>query len=92
MEKVILISIDGMRPDGFLNCKNPFAEKMMELGAYSLNASSMTPSVTLPCHLSIFHSVPPVRHGITTNTYIPFARPINGLFEQIKMAGGVSAM
>ena len=92
MEKVILISIDGMRPDGFLNCKNPFAEKMMELGAYSLNAKSMTPSVTLPCHLSIFHSVPPVRHGITTNTYIPFARPINGLFEQIKMAGGVSAM
>lgn len=92
MEKVILISIDGMRPDGFLNCKNPFAEKMMELGAYSLSAKSMNPSVTLPCHLSIFHSVPPVRHGITTNTYIPFARPINGLFEQIKMAGGVSAM
>ena len=92
MEKVILISIDGMRPDGFLNCKNPFAEKMMELGAYALSAKSMNPSVTLPCHLSIFHSVPPVRHGITTNTYIPFARPINGLFEQIKMAGGVSAM
>ncbi len=92
MEKVILISIDGMRPDGFLNCKNPFAKKMMELGAYSLSAKSMNPSVTLPCHLSIFHSVPPARHGITTNTYIPFARPINGLFEQIKMAGGVSAM
>ena len=92
MEKVILVSIDGMRPDGFLNCKNPFCDEMMKLGAYSLNAKSMVPSVTLPCHLSIFHSVPPVRHGITTNTYIPFARPINGLFEQIKFAGGVSAM
>lgn len=92
MEKVILISIDGMRPDGFLNCGNPFAEKMMELGAYCLEARSMNPSVTLPCHMSMFHSVPPTRHGITTNTYIPFARPINGLCEQIKMCGGVSAM
>ena len=24
--KVILISIDGMRPDGFLACKNPYIE------------------------------------------------------------------
>jgi predicted AlkP superfamily pyrophosphatase or phosphodiesterase len=92
MEKVILVSIDGMRPDGFLQCGNPFIEKMMSLGSYTLEGRSMTPSVTLPCHTSIFHSVPPQRHGITTNLYIPFARPINGLCEQIKMHGGVSAM
>ena len=92
MEKVILISIDGMRPDGFLSCGNPFCETMMKLGSYTLDGRSVFPSVTLPCHLSIFHSVVPERHGITTNTYIPFARPINGLFEQIKLFGGVSAM
>ena len=92
MEKVILISIDGMRPDGFLSCGNPFCEQLLRIGAYTLDARSMNPSVTLPCHMSIFHSVPPTRHGITTNTYIPFARPINGLCEQIKMHGGVSAM
>lgn len=92
MKKVILISVDGMRPDGFLNCKNPFCEEMMRIGSYTLNARTVFPSVTLPCHLSMFHSVPPQRHGITTNLYIPFARPINGLFEQIKNSGGVSAM
>ncbi len=91
-QKVILISIDGMRPDGFLNCKNEFIHKMMEIGSYSLEASSVFPSVTLPCHMSIFHSVPPERHGITTNIYMPPVRPISGLFEQINAAGGKSGM
>ncbi len=92
MKKVILISVDGMRPDGFLNCKNSFCKEMMRIGSYTLNARTVFPSVTLPCHLSMFHSVPPQRHGITTNVYIPFARPINGLFEQIKNSGGINAM
>lgn len=92
MEKVILISIDGMRPDGFLNCGNPFIEEMMHLGSFTLDGRTVFPSVTLPCHMSMFHSVPPERHGITTNLYIPMARPLNGLFEQIGMYGRTSAM
>ncbi len=92
MEKVILISIDGMRPDGFLQCGSAFTEELMKLSSYSLEAETTFPSVTLPCHMSLFHSVPPTRHGITTNLYIPFARPLNGLLEQIKMHGGISAM
>lgn len=42
--------------------------------------------------MSMFHSVTPERHGITTNAYMPQVRPINGLFEQIKMSGKCSAM
>ena len=92
MEKVILISIDGMRPDGFLKCGNPFIQDMMNLGTYTLAGRTTFPSVTLPCHMSMFHSVPTERHGISTNTYIPMVRPLNGLFEQISMLGGSSAM
>ena len=92
MEKVILISIDGMRPDGFLSCGNPFIEEMMRLSSYTLEGQTVFPSVTLPCHMSMFHSVPPERHGITTNLYIPFARPLNGLFEQLKLFRKISAM
>ena len=90
--KVILISIDGMRPDGVMQCGNPFVEEMMRMGSYTLTAQTVLPSVTLPCHMSMFHSVPPTRHGIGTNTYTPMVRPLNGLFEQIAAAGGVSAM
>ena len=57
-----------------------------------MNARTIFPSVTLPCHMSMFHSVPAERHGITWNRYNPPARPLNGLFEQIKAAGKTSAM
>ena len=90
--KVILISIDGMRPDGFLSCGHPFIHEMMARGAYTLSAASMYPSVTLPCHMSIFHSVPPQRHGTTTNLYTPPVHPIKGLFEQLHDAGSRCAM
>ena len=91
-QKVILISVDGMRPDGFLQCGNPFAEVLMQKSYYTLNGQTVMPSVTLPCHMSLFHSVPPTRHGITTNLYLPMARPINGLFEELKANKAVSAM
>ena len=91
-EKVILMSIDGMRPDGFLRCGNPFIEEMMKLGSYCLSSRTVFPSVTLPCHMSMFHSVPPERHGILSNTYVPMARPLPGLFEQIRAMGGKSDM
>ncbi len=90
--KVILISVDGMRPDGFLACKNPYIEKMMQSAYYTLDGKTMLVSKTLPCHMSLFHSVPVERHGITTNLYLPMARPINGLFEQLHAAKKICAM
>lgn len=91
-EKVILISIDGMRPDGFLQCNNTSIYEMMKRSSYTLEGRTMVPSDTLPCHMSMFHSVPPERHGITTNTYVPMDKPVIGLFEQIKKYRGRSAM
>ena len=90
--KVILVSIDGMRPDGLLQCGNPFVEELMKKSAHTLEGSSMIPSVTLPCHMSIFHSVAPERHGMLTNDYVPMVRPVDSLFKQISNAGGRSAM
>ena len=91
-KKVLLISIDGMRPDGLKASGNPYLKKLEELCAYTYSASSMVPSVTFPCHFSMTHSVTPQRHGILTNTYVPQVRPVKGLFEKIKEAGGVCAM
>ena len=90
--KVILISIDGMRPDGMKNCGNPYVKELEKLCAYSYTAQSMSPSVTFPCHFSMAHSVTPQRHGILTNTYVPQVRPVKGIFEKIHDAGGISSM
>ena len=80
-EKVILVLVDGMRPDAMMGCGNPFAQKLIDKSTYSLAARTVIPSVTLPCHMSLFHSVNPERHGVTTNTYVPQVRPIEGMFD-----------
>lgn len=81
MSAVILTMIDGLRPDAIANTHCPTLAQLLTQSAYSLQATSIMPSVTLPCHMSIFHSVPPTRHGVTTNSWQPMARPIPGLVD-----------
>ena len=91
-KKVILISIDGMRPDGLKACGNPYLSELEKICSYTFEGRSVNPSVTFPCHFSMTHSVSPQRHGILTNTYVPQVRPVQGIFEKIRAMGGVSAM
>ena len=41
--------------------------------------------------MSIFHSVPPSRHGVITNDWMPMARPLPGLVEMATVAGKTCA-
>jgi predicted AlkP superfamily pyrophosphatase or phosphodiesterase len=79
----VLLMIDGTRPDAIQAAGCPNLTALQAASSYTLQARAVMPSVTLPCHMSIFHSVPPTRHGITTNLYIPMARPLPGLVEVI---------
>lgn len=83
--KTLLILVDGMRPEALEGV--PEAGEMMRQSACALDAVTVMPSVTLPCHMSLFHSVDPGRHGTTTNTYAPQVRPVNGLCEVLVRAG-----
>ena len=85
--KVVLISVDGMRPDGFLNCGHPYVDEILKKAYYTLDAHTVLPSVPLPCHMSLFHSVPPERHGITTNVYIPQVRRSTGCVSSFEQRG-----
>ena len=87
--KVLLILVDGMRPDAIRNL--PLARKFAARSATTFQAKTVFPSITLPCHMSLFHSVEPARHGTTTNTYAPQVRPIRGLCEVLAAAGKRSA-
>ena len=75
--KTILILVDGMRPDALENVES--AQSIIKKSTYTMNAQTVFPSVTLPCLISLFHSVEPMRHGTTTNVYMPQVRPIRGL-------------
>ena len=91
-QKVILITVDGMRPDGFLASGSPYIEEMCAKSYYSLDAQSVVPPVTLPVHTSIFCSVPPARHGILTNTYVPQVHEVEGLTAILRRAKKQCAM
>lgn len=87
MKKVILILSDGLRPDAVMQCSHPMVKTLMEKGTCTMNGRTVMPSVTLPCHMSLIHSVDPQRHGIVTNTFTPQVRPIKGLFDQLRLFG-----
>lgn len=90
--KAIFISIDGCRADAPEACGNPFVDELKRIGTYTLDGRALMPSVTLPCHVSMFRSVPPERHGTVTNVYMPPVRPVSGLFEQIAKNGKTNMM
>ncbi len=88
--KICLILVDGMRPDSLKNIAE--AQEIMSEAQYTMTAQTVYPSVTLPCHISLFHSIDPERHGTVTNIYAPQVRPIDGLFERLKQSGKASAL
>lgn len=80
-KKVLLVLVDGLRPDAIQQCSYPFLREFMNKCTYTNEGKSVFPSVTLPCHMSLFHSVVPDRHGVMDNIYTRPVRPIDGLFE-----------
>lgn len=80
--KVLLVLIDGLRPDAVMQCKHQFLHQFMTQSCtYSFHGRSVMPSITLPCHMSLFHSVTPDRHGVMDNLYLRPSHHIDGLCE-----------
>jgi predicted AlkP superfamily pyrophosphatase or phosphodiesterase len=71
-EHVVLISIDGLRPDAIAQFGAPTLSRLMREGSYTLSASTIFPSKTLPSHTSMLTGQPPAIHGILYNNRFPF--------------------
>lgn len=68
-EHVILISIDGFRPNFYLEEKwpAPNLQTIAKEGARSLGVTGVFPSVTYPSHTTVITGFPPAKHGIYYN-------------------------
>lgn len=84
---VALVTIDGARPDGIAKAATPCLDEIVKDGSFTWKARSVMPSVTLPCHTSIFRGIDPRHHGITSNTHGPFLRQSPSLFDVAHRAG-----
>jgi predicted AlkP superfamily pyrophosphatase or phosphodiesterase len=64
---LILVSIDGLRPDAIGVFSAPTLQRLMREGSYTLAASTIVPSKTLPSHTSMLTGQTPDRHGVLWN-------------------------
>jgi predicted AlkP superfamily pyrophosphatase or phosphodiesterase len=67
-DHVIVISLDGMRPDALMKYGGSTIERLTQEGTYTIEAQTIFPSKTLPSHTSMLTGVPPEQHGITWNS------------------------
>jgi predicted AlkP superfamily pyrophosphatase or phosphodiesterase len=91
---VILISIDGMKPEYVLEAdahglKIPNLRRFVKEGAYSTGVHGVVPTVTYPSHTTIITGVSPAKHGIHANTtFDPLQKNYGGWYwyaEDIKV-------
>lgn len=66
-EHVLMISIDGLRPDAIDAYDAYTLQRLAREGAHSYSAQTILPSKTLPSHTSMLTGVTPEVHGITWN-------------------------
>jgi predicted AlkP superfamily pyrophosphatase or phosphodiesterase len=91
---VILISIDGLKPEYVLDAdahglKIPALRRFLREGAYSTGVHGVVPTVTYPSHTTLITGVSPAKHGIYANTtFDPLRKNFGGWYwyaEDIKV-------
>jgi predicted AlkP superfamily pyrophosphatase or phosphodiesterase len=93
-DHVLVISVDGLRPDALTKADAPVMQGLIPQGAATLKAQTILPSLTLPSHTSMLTGVNVDKHGITCNSY----KPENGLvrvptmFEVARKCGHTTAL
>jgi hypothetical protein len=96
IKKVVIISIDGGRPDLLLRADTPAVHKLLELGTFTLWARTTEMSITLPSHVSMLTGVTPKKHLVDWNSGVPTGRypypAVPTLFELARYRGYTTAV
>ncbi|HUR56689.1 MAG TPA: alkaline phosphatase family protein, partial [Opitutaceae bacterium] len=79
---VLLVSIDGLRPDYVLEAdkhglKLPNLRGLAREGSFARGVRGVLPTATYPSHTAIITGAAPARHGIVANH--PFAHVVKDL-------------
>ncbi|MFT3827842.1 MAG: ectonucleotide pyrophosphatase/phosphodiesterase [Chitinophagaceae bacterium] len=68
-QHVVVITIDGFRPDFYLENEwnTPNLHQLLNKGTHAIGVNSVFPSMTYPSHTAIVTGVWPVKHGVYYN-------------------------
>lgn len=104
-DHVVLVTIDGLRPEFYLDERwpAPTIQRMRAEGTYATRVRGVTPTSTYPSHTTIVTGALPARHGIVNNR--PFepggstgvwymeseSIRVPTLWDAVRAAGGTSA-
>jgi parallel beta-helix repeat protein len=81
-DHVILVTIDGCRPDKLLEANTPHIDEIVRDAAYSWSAQTVYPSRTTEAHASLFTGAPPEVHQYTYSGDNVEAETIFQVFEK----------
>ena len=94
VEHVVIVSMDGARPDMILSCETPNIRALAAGGSFTWHAQTINPSSTLPSHTSMLTGCQPAKHGTTFNSWRKGQDFVNATtcFEIAHQAGLKTAM
>ena len=69
--RVVILTVDGLRPDAVVPAYAPNILNLSALGATTFKAQTVFPPWTLPAHASILSGYGPDRHLIKWDDYVP---------------------
>src|SRR5450759_1610649 len=70
IRRVIVVVLDGLRPDAIDAFELSHIRTLMEGGAWSREATTVAPSLTAAAMTSLMTGVSPARHGIACDTIL----------------------
>ena len=89
-DNVVLIVVDGLRPDAIRQAKVPNIQSLIKSGCSTMKAQTVVPSLTLPAVTSMLTGLPVEQHDITWNEYEPMRGFLKAptVFEIASFAAG----
>jgi len=93
-EQVIIVSIDGGRPDVLFRAQTPNIQHLLKLCSFTFWAETTDPSITLVSHASMLTGVGPEKHKVIWNDYQPLKGvvTVDTVFKVAKQAKMSTAM
>lgn len=92
VDYVVILSIDGLRPDAIFKARASNLLRLIRLGAYCAGAQTVKPIATLPAHTSMLTGLSPAHHGVLFNEYRAGYYQGDTVFSLAKKAGLTTAM